>query len=143
MPLLQGTADIVMLVVIAWSLQEPVRVAWQWSLIGGAMIGFASALPLAIPILSYLSIAVIAVLIKRRVWKIPALVMMVITFLGTLIHQSFSAITLSFLGTPLPILETLQQIVMPSILLNILLAIPVYAIVRDFAIRIHPEEVEI
>ena len=143
MPLLQGTADIVLLVIIAWSLQEPVRVAWQWSLIGGAMIGFTSALPLAIPILSYLSIAVIAVLIKRRVWKIPALVMLVITFFGTLINQSFSAITLSFLGTPLPILETLQQIVMPSILLNILLAIPVYAIVRDFAIRIHPEEVEI
>ncbi len=143
LPLLQGTADIVMLVIIAWSLQEPVLAPWQWSIIGGAMVGFASALPLAIPIISYLSIASIAVLIRRRVWKFPVLIMLVLTFFGTLFHQGVSAITLSFLGTSLPLLDSLQQIIMPSLLLNILLAVPIYAIVRDFTFRIHREEVEI
>ncbi len=143
MPLLQGTADIVLLVVIAWALQEQVRAVWQWSLIAGAMIGFASALPLAVPIVSYLSITGVALLIRRRIWKIPALVMLLLTFFGTFFHHSLSAIILSILGTPLQILETLRLIIMPSMLLNLLLAIPVYAIVRDFAIRLHPEEVEI
>lgn len=143
MPLLQGTADIVLLAVIAWAIQEPVRTAWQWSLIGGALIGFASALPLSIPIISYLSITGITLAIRRRIWKIPALVMLALTFFGTLFHHGLSAITLSLLGTPLPVLETLQQIIMPSILLNILLAIPVYAVMRDLAIWLHPEEVEI
>ncbi|MEN8171662.1 MAG: hypothetical protein ABFS03_02175 [Chloroflexota bacterium] len=143
MPLLQGTADIIMLVIIAWALQEPVRTAWYWSLIGGTILGFTSALPLGITIVSYLIITGITLIIRRRIWKIPALVMLAITFIGTLFHQGLSAITLTLLGTTLPILETLELIIMPSILLNILLAIPVFAIVRDLAAWLHPEEVEI
>ena len=143
MPLLQGTADIALLVIIAWALQEPVRTAWHWSLIGGAMIGFASALPLSITLVSYLSITGITLVIRRRIWKIPVLVMLAITFLGTVFHQGLSAITLTLVGTPLPVLETLQLIILPSIFLNILLAIPIFAIVRDLAIWLHPEEVEI
>jgi len=143
MPLLQGTADIVLLVIIAWALQEPVRTAWHWSLIGGTIIGFTSALPLSITLVSYLSITGVTLIIRKRIWKIPVLVMLAITFMGTLFHHGLSALTLSILGTPLPVLETFKLITLPSILLNILLAIPVFAIVRDLAIWLHPEEVEI
>ena len=38
LPLLHGTADLVLLVVIAWSLQERVRTAWQWALMAGLVV---------------------------------------------------------------------------------------------------------
>ena len=44
-PLLQGTTDLVLLALVAWSLQRRVRTAWQWGIIGGLLVGFVSAVP--------------------------------------------------------------------------------------------------
>ena len=38
--LLQGTADIVMLAIIAWALQKRVMTAWHWAIIGGLLVSF-------------------------------------------------------------------------------------------------------
>ena len=51
--------------------------------------------------------------------------------------------SLNLLGTPLPIGDSLGLIVLPSMLLNLLLAVPIYAMMRDLAQWISPiQEVE-
>ncbi len=143
LPLLNGTADLVLLVLIAWALQEPVKTAWQWSVIGGLMVGFASVLPLAIPVLNYLAITAVALIIKQKIWENQIFAMFAMTFLGTIFSQVVSALVVSIRGAELPILDTLRLIILPSLLLNLLLAAPFYVLMKDLAEWIFPEEIKV
>jgi cell shape-determining protein MreD len=142
-PLLHGTADLVLLVIVAWALRERVRAHWQWSSMGGLMASFISGLPFGVLLGGYLLITLVAVYVRSQIWRVPALSMLAVTFLGTLIIQFLSIASLWVVGTTLPILDTLNLIVLPSLLLNLLLALPVYIIIKELADWLYPEEIEI
>jgi len=143
LPLLQGTADLILLVLIAWALQERVRTAWHWSLIAGLLMGTVSIIPLVVPLVSYLAITGIVLLVRQRIWETPILAMFVLTFIGSLLNQTIAAFTFGISGSPLPVVDTLKLIILPSLLLNLIFAAPIYAVVRDLAEWLHPEKIEI
>ena len=143
LPLLHGTADLLLMVVIAWALQERVRTAWQWALIAGLIIGYISALSIAIPVIGYLAVTGLALLLRQRIWQVPILAMLAVTFVGTFFINVITALFLSIVGTPLPLLDTLNLIILPSVILNLLLAIPIYALVKDLSEWLYPEEIKI
>jgi rod shape-determining protein MreD len=142
LPLLSGYADLILLVLVAWSLQERARSAWVWAIVGGTLVSVVSAAPMGASLAGYLIVTVIARLLVRRVWQTPVLSMFLMTFLGSLITQGLSMVALIFNGAPLPLMDSLNLVVLPSTLLNLLLALPVYAIVSDMAQWVYPEEVE-
>lgn len=136
--LLSGFADLILLTLAAWALQKHVPTAWHWAILGGLMVGFVSGLPWFIPLAGYLLIVWLGRILQRRVWQAPLLVMFLVTFLGTMFIHMFSFVVLRLLGNPLPINVTLGSVTLPSLLLNLLLATPVYVLVRDFASWMHP-----
>jgi rod shape-determining protein MreD len=139
-PLLRGTTDLVMVAIIAWSLQKSVKTAWQWGIIGGLLVSIITALPFGVPIIGYLLVVGIALLLRQRVWQVPILAMFVATFLGTLITQIMAIAVLRFTGTPLAWLESVNMITLPSMLLNLVVAIPAFALFGDLARWLYPEE---
>lgn len=143
MPLLHGRADVVLLFIIAWSLQDRVQTAWPENLAGGMMMGFISAYNMLIPLLSYLAVGALARYIRRRVWQLTIVMMFALTLIGTLLLHSLAAVTRIVGGTPLPLVEAFRVVTLPALVLNLLLAAPVYALVRDLADWLLPEEVEI
>ncbi len=144
LPILSGYGDLVLLVLVAWALQERARSAWAWALIGGVMVSFVSAAPLGTPLVGYLVVTAIARLLRRRVWQTPILSMFLVTFVGSLITLGLVMGAMIFRGTPLPIMDSINLVIMPATLLNLLLALPVYAIVTDLAQWVYPpEEVEV
>jgi len=140
LPLLRGTTDLVMVAIIAWSLQKSVKTAWQWGIIGGLLVSLSTALPFGLPIIGYLLVVGMALLLRQRVWQVPILAMFVATFLGTLITQALTVFVLQFTGTPLAWLESVNMITLPSMLLNLVVAIPAYALLGDLARWLYPEE---
>jgi hypothetical protein len=66
--------------------------------------------------------------------------MFVTTFIGTLVVQIISAIALNISGTPLEIFDVLFLITLPSLLLNLLLAAPIYFLFGDLAKWLYPGE---
>lgn len=142
MPLLNGTADLILLFIVAWALQDRVESAWQWCLIGGIFASLYSALPLGTFIVSYLIATGIARLLKRRVWKAPFLAMLAATFIGTIIVQVISLVARLITGVSLPILSVLNLILLPGLILNLILAIPVFSIMHDMAGWLYPAELE-
>jgi rod shape-determining protein MreD len=142
-PLLHGTADLVLLAVLAWGLQKRVQTAWQWGIIGGLMVGIVTALPLGTSVVGYLIAVMIALALRQRVWQVPILAMFVATFIGTLLSQAIAVIALRLSGNALPLGEAFSLIMLPSILLNLLLAIPAYALLGDLAHWLYPEELEV
>ena len=141
--LLQGTADLVMLVLSAWALQERVSSAWQWCIIAVLFLSLATALPLPALAVAYLGVTGIALIVRRHIWQLPFLAMLITTFAGTVIVQVVSVFTLWLEGTSLPITEALNLVLLPSLLLNLLLAIPIYAVLGDLANWLHPKEIEV
>ncbi|MBN2116087.1 MAG: hypothetical protein JW730_05940 [Anaerolineales bacterium] len=141
--LLSGIADLPLVMLAAWALQEEVDSAWQWAVATGLLVGFISGIPLIVPVLGYIAVVVLAQIFQRRVWQAPLLAMFSITFLGTIVVSVLSLVVLRFLGVPLPISDVLGLLTLPSVLLNMLLAIPVYAVMRDLARWVYPSlEVE-
>ena len=140
LPLLRGTTDLVMVAIIAWSLQKSVKTAWQWGIIGGLLVSLFTALPFGLPVIGYLLVVGMALLLRQRVWQVPILAMFVATFLGTLITQALAILVLRFTGTPLAWLESVNMITLPSMLLNLVVAIPAFALLGDLARWLYPEE---
>jgi len=141
-PLLHGTADLVLLAIIAWALQKRVQTAWHWGIIGGLLVSFASALPLGVVLGGYLLAVSLALTLRSRVWQVPILAMLVATFLGTIIAHLITLVVLRVSGVPLPWLQALNMVILPSVLLNLLLALPFYVLLGDLARWLYPAELE-
>ena len=143
LPLLQGTTDLILLTIIAWALQKKVETAWQWCIIGGLVTNIVSAVPFGVPLLGYALTTSIALALRRRVWQVPILAMCLVTFLGTIITQGLALVSLRLNGSPIPVFVALNLVTLPSILLNLLFAILVYALVGELAGWLYREEIEV
>ena len=136
--LLSGIADLPLVMLAAWALQDEVKSAWHWALAAGLLVGFVSGIALLVPVISYLVVVLIAQLLQRRVWQAPLLAMFLVTFLGTIILYLFSFASLRLSGVPLSLSDTLGLLTLPGVLLNLLLAIPAYAVMRDLSRWVYP-----
>jgi len=136
--LLAGYADLALVVLAAWALHVESADAWQWALLCGAMVSFVSKLPWPVTFIGYLFVVLIAQLLRSRVWQAPLLAMFSVVFLGTSFMGLLALVVLNVLGGSYPISDTVGLIVLPSILLNLLVSIPVYTMVRDLAHWVAP-----
>jgi rod shape-determining protein MreD len=137
-PLLSGVADLPLVMLAAWALQESADTTWHWAIAVGLLVGFVSGVPFLIPLIAYLVVVLAAFLLRQRVWQTPLLAMYVVTFLGTLVFHLLTLGALRLTGISLPVLDVLGLLTLPSILLNLLLATPMYAVMRDFARWMYP-----
>lgn len=142
-PLLQGTTDLVLVALLAWALQKRVRTAWFWAIMAGLLVGYVSALPFGAVLVGYLLAVGLAVLLKQRVWQVPILAMLVATFFGTLMVNLIAILALQLTDTPISFWEAINLVTLPSVLLNLLIAIPLYALFSDLANWLYPEPLEI
>jgi hypothetical protein len=142
-PLLQGTPDILFLVIIAWAIRPRVNSHWFWTLMAILMFGYTSALGYLVPFIGYGVTTVLAVIARRRVWRVLLLAYLAVIFFGSLFFHGLTAITLFTRGAILPMASVINQIVLPSLVLNLALALPVYVLVGDLADRLYPEELDI
>ena len=138
--LLSGYADLPLLVLGAWALQDRVKSGWHWAALGCVMLAFVSVMPLPVIVIGYFAVIFIAHILQRRVWQAPLLAMFSVTFFSTLFLQLLSFATLRLLGTPLGLYDVIGLIVLPSLLLNMLFSIPVYVFMRDLARWVYPAE---
>ena len=141
--LLSGYADLPLVMLAAWSLQDQVDSAWHWAIATGLLVGFVSGMSWFVPVAGYLAVVALAKVFQSRVWQAPLLAMFSVTFLGTVIMNILALIDLRLSTGSISLLDAFGLVILPSVLLNLLLAIPVYAVMRDLAHWTYPSmEVE-
>ena len=140
--LLQSSADVIMLVILSWSLQERVKTSWHWAIIGGVLSNIATNLPFGLLPLVYSAVTGLGIFLRRRIWKAPLITMFIGTFLSSIILYAVSYILVVINGSIIAFDEAINFVVLPGILLNLLLALPVFFLVRDLANWLYPEELE-
>lgn len=139
--LLSGCADLVLLWIVAWSLQKQVRHAWLWVILAGISVAFVSAIPWYVPVICYAGAAYLAKLVNQRVWQSPILMMFMVTIVSSIFINVFTFVSLVVQGVNIGFQTGLVQVIIPSTLINLLLALPVYAVAKDTAQWLYPVEV--
>ena len=107
------------------------------------MVSFVSHLPWFIFLAGYFSVVFLALLLQRRVWQVPLLAMFSVTFVGTLLMHLLSYAYLSVSGDPLPFGDAMGLVTLPSLLLNMLIAVPLFSMMRDLARWVFPSMEEV
>lgn len=141
--LLQGTADLVLVTLVAWGIQPRSQGGLGWALIGGLLIGVLTGLPWFVPLAGYLAAVGVSLFLKRRVWQVPLLAMLIAVILGTFISLALAWGALQISGVSVPIFQSFYLVLLPSTLLNLLVAVPAYVLAGDLAGWLYPQEFEI
>ncbi len=138
--LLGGTADLIMLCMIAWSINERTRYSWILVFAGGLMMSYLSAMPMNGYLWMYLLIWGIIHFIKLRVWQMPLILMLFVTILGTLIISGGTLALLFLQNASVNYMDAIRRIIVPSLVMNLLIAIPIYAFLNDVVNTIYINE---
>ncbi len=141
-PLVQGWADLVLLALIAWALQKRVTTGWHWAVTGTLMMAFVSALPAPVIVAGYGFAVGFSLWLRKRIWQVPALAMLLAVFLSTLVMHLVSLLALRLTGNPINFVQAIELITLPSMLLNLLLALPAFLIFGELAKWLYPETLE-
>ncbi len=138
--LLQGAPDLLMLAILAWSINAKTKYAWIIVIFAGLVMSYLSAMPMDGYIWMYLFLWLIIRFLKMKVWQMPMILMLFMTILGT-IFTSFGTLGLLLLQNASVILmDAVRQILVPSLVLNLIFAVPVYAFLNDVINSIYINE---
>lgn len=138
--LLSGCADLLLLWLAAWGLQKQVKSMWVWTLIIAISVAYISAIPWYVPLICYPAVTLLTRIINKRIWQSPLLMMFLVTIIGSMLINGLSYLALAVTGVSIPLQTGLVEVIIPSILINLLLALPAYAIARDMAQWAYPLE---
>ncbi len=141
LPLLEGIADLPLLTLLGWALRRRLPGAWAWGVAAGLLVGLATHLPIWLMLATYLAITGLAISLPRRVWDLPILNLFLATLAGTVLLHGLAWVYLWVLGSPIGFGEAFNQVLLPSLLLNFLLALPIYGLMGEFAKLVFPDEV--
>lgn len=131
--LLSGTIDLILLVLLGWTIHASASESWQWAVVAGLFMGYVSKLPFLYYVPAYLLVVGIALFLRSRFWQAPLLVMVISAILGTIIVQVGSFVMIQLDGAPFQPLRALEYVIFPSVLLNLIGSLPLYGIMLDIA----------
>ena len=141
--MLYGAADLVMLVLLAWILQADETTHWRWGILAGLLVGVSSALPFWLPVIGYLLLVALVTLAQRQVWQVPIWMLLISTFIGSFLIYGVEFSYLLITGVSLDLIDVINIVILPSLILNMILVLPVYGLVGELAKLVYPQEVDV
>ncbi|RLD02957.1 MAG: rod shape-determining protein MreD [Chloroflexota bacterium] len=140
LPLNRGTADLMLVVLVAIALQKTVSTSWQWSIVGGLFMDYLSGLPFGIFTVSYLLATGLALIIRERIWRFSFLMQLLVVFFGTMFSHALSFLVLFLQGSEISLGTVLQVVTLPSIILNFMISLPIFILTQDILEQVNPQE---
>lgn len=138
--LLGGNADLVLAILAAWSLQERARSTWIFAAGVGLVVGVISGAPWFIYLFIYMGVAIFARSLTRRIWQAPLLAMFVVTFVGMLFLTMFIYGYRLLVGVNIPFDQAFLMVILPSILMNLMVAMFVFPLISVLAKWLYSED---
>ncbi len=142
-PLLGGLADLILLVTAAWGLHQRTPYFWVIILVMSAMVGAISAEPMLLTIFAYMLVYIAANWLREKILQSPLLAMFFLVFMGTLFQHLVYMVSLFISRTAFNWREAVFNILLPSLILNMLLAIPVHALIQELARTAQPKATDL
>jgi rod shape-determining protein MreD len=141
--LLDGAPDLILLAVIGWGLAGRPRQSMGLALTGGAFLDLLSAIPLGVSSLTLIIAAYLVSLGEGRFWEANFLTQLAAVMVASMVFHFGQLGVLFLLGRPLDLTYALSRVILPSLFLNLLLALPVAQLAESVQKAIYPSEVSI
>lgn len=118
--------DLVLLMVISWSLLRGAKEGVIWALVGGMGLDLVSGAPFGISTAALLTLSLLAGLGELGVFRTHIALPLIATLIATLAYDLFFLLLLQIRGCSIAWTESLVKVVLPSALFNVLLSPFVY-----------------
>ena len=141
--LIGGQADLVLLAVVAWALTGRWREAMILGLIGGVCLDLLSAVPLGISSLGLVVVAYGVSVTEGRLWGAHLLTPLGVVLAASLVFSAISLLGSLLAGAVIDLGSVSTRVVLPSLFLNVVLALPAGQLASVLQRMLFPPEVEI
>lgn len=138
--LVNGAVNLVMLCLIVWSINSSTRYSWIMAVWSGLLMSYVSAMPLKSYMWFNLGVWGFIWLIKKRIWQMPIILTLFVTIVSTLLEALLTLALLTLQGANLDYVLSLNRVIVPSLIMNLLFIIPVYAFLNDVINTIYINE---
>ena len=135
--------DLVLLVVISWSLLRGAKEGIVWALMGGIGLDLVSGAPFGIHTLALAVLSLLAGLGELSVFRTHLALPLVATLVATLAYDLFFLLLLQMRGGSIAWVDSLIKVVLPSILFNVLLSPFIYKALYWLHRRTGPKEMAV
>lgn len=132
--------DLVLLVVISWSLLRGAKEGVIWALVGGIGLDLLSGAPFGTSTVALLVLSLLAGMGELSVFRTHIALPLIATLLATLAYDLFFLLLLHMRGYSIAWADSLIKVVLPSTLLNVLLAPFIYKALYWLHRKTGPEE---
>jgi len=126
----RGQLNLVMVLVICWSLRSSLAEGFVWALVGGVFLDLLSILPVGTSSAALIIIVYAVNAVGRQLLRLRILFLLAITALATVLMSAFSLIGLFLLGNSYDIASMLRLVLLPTLLYNLVAVLPIHAFVR-------------
>lgn len=140
---LEGRPDLILLAVIGWGLAGGSREALVWGLIGGIALDMLSGIPIGTTSITLILIAALVSVYEGRIWETNFLMPIGIVLLGSLLFHFMNLGVILLMGREIDWAYAVSRVILPSIFINLFLALPATQALRGIRNRFYPPEVEI
>jgi rod shape-determining protein MreD len=127
-----GRVDIVLLLVLSWSLLAGPEEGLLWAIVAGVLQDLASNQTLGSSALALVCVAWLAGRFGEQIGKLPLLASPIVAAVTTGVYHLLLIGIYLVLGRAVPIVDSLLQVTLPTMLLNAVFILPVYRIMRIF-----------
>jgi rod shape-determining protein MreD len=134
--------DLMVLVVISWSLLRGAREGIVWGFIGGLCLDLFSGAPFGLSALALLIVSFFSGLGEATIFRTHIILPLATMFFASLVYDLIFLLLLRILGWPVVWLDSLIKLVLPASLLNVLLAPLVYPAMRWLHRKTGREEID-
>ncbi len=140
---LQGSFDLVLVVVLAWNLAQRKSDGPMWALCGGLLADLLSGGPFGAATLALLALSLLIALTEGRLYHGNWAVALLVSLIGTILYHLLYLAVLSLTGVPVKWDDALTRVTLPSTILNLMLMLPTFQIAKWMADQIYPPPVEL
>ena len=138
-----GGPDLVFLFVLAWSINAPLEHGVSWALVGGIMQDLMSVAPVGMSSIGLVMIVFAVHGLSRQFHRVGVFLLVGLTLAGSLFQQMLVWLLFAVLGFNSNLVDDFTYVIVPTIIYNLALILPVYVVVRIIQRRVTPRRVSL
>jgi rod shape-determining protein MreD len=136
-----GTLNLVLILVLSWTLAGDWSGGLVWGFIGGVLLDLLSGGPFGKSALALVLVAYVASWSEGQFWRSHILLPLAAALLGTLVYHVIVFFVLIVGGTRMDWLGALTGVLLPALLVNTLIIVPVFWLLRAVHEAVYPAAV--
>lgn len=138
--ILDGTPDLIFLLVVAWAIHARLETGVTWAFVGGIVHDLLSAAPTGASVIGLVLIVFAVKFVEQQFYGVTLLVIIAVALVGTLFQYIVFSLIVAAIGFQTLHPENFTFVVFPTMAYNLVFILPVYWLTRRIQKRVQRDE---